>query len=139
MWGCAFKIRSGDCIQCCLEDCSSGNLKLTYYSNGDCISECPDDSYGYQSEGECLSLCPDGLYGYSGNHTCINQQQCNDIGWFVYNQDCIEDCSVTTDPQLKYSYEGNCIVYCPEGFYVYNDESPCLSVCPTNYYSYDTD
>ncbi|MDP6771343.1 MAG: hypothetical protein QF704_11655, partial [Anaerolineales bacterium] len=110
---------------------------LTHF--GECVAECPKNYFSFEGTGPCLTVCPLSYYGYSADHTCVDQTTCNDKNMFIYGQNCITDCTQTTDPEKTYNHNGVCLSICPEQWYAHSQETLCKNTCPADQFKNDVE
>ncbi len=119
----------------CITDCSvPTNPSKPYYHLGECVKECPDNYQGHQGSGACRSDCPIGYYISAATRTCIDKEECNQQGSFIYDSECISDCTVTIDPEKRFYHDGVCVTQCPEQLLRYLNQPECLNSCPPEFY-----
>ncbi|CAK71010.1 unnamed protein product (macronuclear) [Paramecium tetraurelia] len=115
----------------CVDTCNS-----LLYKNV-CYQTCPQNTY--ENTNECVLSCNDGYYG-SQDFKCIKcPQQCGtctsvlqctkcNIGYFLYNKQCLDQCpgSFFSNPILN-----ECSNKCPLTTFIF--QNSCLFECPSEY------
>jgi hypothetical protein len=107
-------------------------------SQGNCVSECPED-YPFESEDGnfCLFTCPKNYFMSGTTKKCIDD--CKNIGKFYFEgeKECVDSCSKKISNQLtNYYYDSDniCRISCKaiEKFSLEATDSPqkCLIKCP---------
>ena len=130
----------------CLSECPSGTefndngLRLYYsptpeWEIGDgiindwpalgedyCIPDCQKNDL-QDEDRETGENGVDTLFRFEPEQTCITQNVCANGGKFVWNQEeCIDDCTATSNPAQKYHLDNQCYSQCPPGTFGFNDD-----------------
>ena len=119
---------------------------------GNCVSECPSNTYESVDGKTCLLKCPKYYYRIGQTKKCINN--CKSINMYNFEnaQECLTNCSKTEGNDINYYYYDDnsniCYELCKDNkdntankFSMMEANFPqkCLSSCPDNYYYYTSD